>query len=70
MNINICKYTDLPQNIGKKLYLIHNDRNLYMGILTKVTTEKTKYNVLNIKLTFADKRVYISSNTDTQYIAL
>lgn len=70
MNIQVCKYTELQQNIGKKLYLIHDDKNLYMGILTRVTTENTKYNILNIKLKFADKREYVTNNTSAEYLVL
>ena len=70
MSVCTCEYMELQKYIGKTIYLIQQNKNLYMGILTGITTQKTKNNILEVTLNFADKRKYSTLHTETQYLVL
>ena len=58
---------DLIKYIGKNLFLICNNRSLYMGILKDVVYKRNAYNIVEIEMIFIDNRKY-RTNLEHTYL--
>lgn len=67
-NSIICNYYDLYKFIGCHLYLVENNKNLYMGVLKEIRYYKNSYNNLVIEISFNDKRKFIDSVNNHVYL--
>jgi len=60
---------DLIKYIGKNLFLIYNNKSLYMGILKDVVYKRNAYNIVEIEMVFMDNRKY-RTNLEHTYLCV
>jgi hypothetical protein len=66
----ICKCIELEKHIGCKIFLKTLNKHLFMGILVSFEKKKNRYNVNEITLNFKDKRKYITTELDAEYLVI
>jgi hypothetical protein len=66
----ICQCIELEKHIGCKIFLKTLNKHLFMGILVNFEKKKNRYKVNEITLKFKDKREYITTDLDAEYLVV
>ena len=66
----ICKCNELDKHIGCKIFLKTLNKHLFMGILVSFEKKKNRYNFSEITMKFKDKREYITTDLDAEYLVI
>jgi len=66
----IRKCIELDKHIGCKIFLRGLDRYQFMGLLVCFENKKTRYNVTEITLKFKDKREYVTTDLNAEYLVI
>ena len=69
-NSIICKCIELEKHTGCKIFLKALNNFQFMGILVSFEKKKNRYNVTEITLKFKDKREYVTTDINAEYLVV